>query len=113
MNPSDYIINKVRHLGACDIYMGLTKDTSTWVLAFVDGTPEKDAEEAYSLISTINYAAIEENLPKIAALEASITDRRRDEAILGIDSGWLLYTRNQITALRENLLKAMGNDGLQ
>ena len=40
---------------------------------------------------------------EITALEATITDRRRDEAILGIDNGWLANVRDQIAALRSQL----------
>jgi hypothetical protein len=39
-------------------------------------------------------------LRQIAAIENTITDRRRDEAILGIDIGWLASTRQQINELR-------------
>ncbi len=42
-------------------------------------------------------------LNQILALEATITARRRDEAILGIDNGWLLDIRNQISELRKQL----------
>lgn len=42
---------------------------------------------------------------QIDALELTITDRRRDEAILGTDNGWLKNIRDQITALRSQLTK--------
>ena len=40
---------------------------------------------------------------KIATLEASITQRRQREAILGIDTGWLADVNAQIVALRAKL----------
>lgn len=40
---------------------------------------------------------------QIFILEKSITSRRRDEAILGIDNGWLKKTRAQIDALRTQM----------
>jgi hypothetical protein len=42
-------------------------------------------------------------LGKIAELEASVTDRRIREAVLGIDNGWLANVNAQIDALRNNL----------
>ena len=40
---------------------------------------------------------------QIAALEATITDRRYREAILGIDNSWLANVDAQIAALRAQL----------
>lgn len=40
---------------------------------------------------------------EIARLEAEITDRRRDEAILGIDGGWFVNKRAEIAAERAKL----------
>lgn len=40
---------------------------------------------------------------QISTLEISITPRRRDEAILGQDSGWLSSIRSQIATLRAQL----------
>ncbi len=40
---------------------------------------------------------------QIAELENSITARRRDEAILGEDGGWLAGVRGVISDLREQL----------
>ena len=42
-------------------------------------------------------------LQQITKLETSITPRRRDEAILGIDNSWLKNTRDQIATLRKQL----------
>ena len=42
-------------------------------------------------------------LSQISALESTITARRRDEAILGVDNGWLANVRDQIAALRSQL----------
>ena len=44
-------------------------------------------------------------LQQISALEASVTDRRIREAVLGTDNGWLKGVNDQITALREQLTK--------
>jgi hypothetical protein len=44
-----------------------------------------------------------DTLNQIYALEDTITPRRRDEAILGQDDGWLENTRAQIAALRAQL----------
>lgn len=61
---------------------------------------EKDAKEAAALAAQPN-ALIKQ---QIVDLEATITERRRDEAILGQDTtGWLANVRLQITALRERL----------
>lgn len=40
---------------------------------------------------------------KIARLEASVTDRRLREAVLGIDGGWLKGVSDQIATLRATL----------
>lgn len=40
---------------------------------------------------------------QISALENQITPRRRDEAILGTDGGWLAAKRAEISALRATL----------
>lgn len=42
-------------------------------------------------------------LQQIVIIENTITARRRDEAILGIDNGWLSSTRKQIDELRAAL----------
>jgi hypothetical protein len=42
-------------------------------------------------------------IQQIATLEASITQRRQREAILGIDNGWLADVNAQIIALRAKL----------
>ncbi|MDX2094373.1 MAG: hypothetical protein SFW64_00275 [Alphaproteobacteria bacterium] len=42
-------------------------------------------------------------LEQIVAIERTITDRRRDEAILGEDGGWLAARRNEIALLRSQL----------
>jgi len=42
-------------------------------------------------------------LSQITTLEASITQRRQREAILGIDNGWLEDVNAQIVALRAKL----------
>lgn len=42
-------------------------------------------------------------LSQIAKLEATITQRRQREAILGIDNGWLADVNAQIVALRAKL----------
>lgn len=42
-------------------------------------------------------------LSQIATLEASITQRRQREAILGTDNGWLAGIEAQIAALRAQL----------
>lgn len=48
--------------------------------------------------------ASEQNvLSQIAKLEATITQRRQREAILGIDNGWLADVNAQIVALRAKL----------
>ncbi len=44
-----------------------------------------------------------EALAQIAALESSITERRKREAILGTDNGWLANIDAQIAALRAQL----------
>jgi len=40
---------------------------------------------------------------QIAALEATISERRKREAILGTDNGWLADVNAQIAALRTQL----------
>jgi len=52
--------------------------------------------------STISPATIT-ILNQIIVLENTITARRRDEAILGTDGGWLATTRSKITALRVSM----------
>lgn len=42
-------------------------------------------------------------LSQIAKLEATVTQRRQREAILGIDNGWLADVNAQIVALRAKL----------
>ena len=42
-------------------------------------------------------------IQKIASLEATITDRRIREAVLGIDNGWLKSVNDEITTLRAQL----------
>jgi hypothetical protein len=42
-------------------------------------------------------------LSQIAELEATVTQRRQREAILGIDNGWLADVNAQIVALRAKL----------
>ncbi len=42
-------------------------------------------------------------LSQIAKLEATITQRRQREAILGTDNGWLADVNAQIVALRAKL----------
>jgi len=42
-------------------------------------------------------------LLQIAKLEATITQRRQREAVLGIDNGWLADVNAQIAALRAQL----------
>jgi hypothetical protein len=42
-------------------------------------------------------------IQQMILLENQITARRRDEAILGTDGGWLLAQRASITALRDTL----------
>lgn len=42
-------------------------------------------------------------LVKINKLEASVTQRRLREAVLGIDGGWLVAVNLQIEALRKSL----------
>lgn len=65
------------------------------------------AEEVAAHIA--RSAAHQENLPKIKAqqeilrLEAQITPRRRDEAILQIDNGWLAAQRELINNQRSKL----------
>lgn len=44
-------------------------------------------------------------LNQITALEASVTDRRIREAVLGVDNGWLKNLNNQIATLRSSLQK--------
>lgn len=59
-------------------------------------------ENTYNIaISTqITNAAIKR---QIYLLEQTITERRRDEAILGQDNGWLSNIRSQIISLRVQL----------
>ena len=42
---------------------------------------------------------------QISALEATITDRRLREAILGVDKGWLSNVNAQIASLRASMTK--------
>lgn len=42
-------------------------------------------------------------LGKIAALEATVTDRRIREAVLGVDAGWLRALNDEIATLRARL----------
>lgn len=42
---------------------------------------------------------------QIAELEATATERRYREAVLGIDNGWLKNLNDQISSLREKLNK--------
>ena len=42
---------------------------------------------------------------QISALEATITDRRLREAILGVDKGWLSDVNAQISSLRASMKK--------
>lgn len=44
-------------------------------------------------------------LAKIAELEASVTDRRIREAVLGLDSGWLKSLNDQVATLRATLTR--------
>ena len=44
-------------------------------------------------------------LAQIAALEATVTERRIREAVLGIDNGWLKDLNDQIVSLRAQLTK--------
>ncbi len=66
-------------------------------------TPEEEAE------ADAREAAHAAEAPKIAirseitVLEASITQRRTREAILGTDNGWLANVDSQIAALRAQL----------
>lgn len=55
-----------------------------------------------AVASTVSYERAD-ILRQILVMENDITPRRRDEAILGIDDGWLAAKREQITALRETL----------
>ena len=62
----------------------------------VEEEAEADAREA-ARAAEAPKAAIRQ---QIISIEATITDRRRDEAILGVDNGWLASVRDQIAALR-------------
>ena len=42
---------------------------------------------------------------QIQALEATVTDRRVREAVLGVDDNWLKNLNDQIAALRAQLTK--------
>ncbi len=50
-----------------------------------------------------NQISNQEIKNQIAVLESQITNRRRDEAILGTDNGWLVNKRNEISVLRSQL----------
>ena len=66
------------------------------------GTPYKNGNFVIPVITVDpNYEILQE----IFLLETSITARRRDEAILGIDKGWLAETRAKIDNLRLQLKK--------
>lgn len=74
----------------------------------VDGVlvPLTGAEISERASALVTYnSAVTNNAVKqqIVVLEQSITDRRRDEAILGQDNGWLANVRSQIATLRSQL----------
>lgn len=59
-----------------------------------------DAAGAPCLIDPAALTPKQMTLAKIADLEASVTDRRIREAVLGMDGGWLKGLNDQVVALR-------------
>ena len=66
-------------------------------------TPQEEAERDAEEAAYEAEKPRQEILRQILQLENTITPRRRDEAILGVDNGWLASVRAQITALRSQL----------
>jgi hypothetical protein len=69
----------------------------------VELTDQEQAEYDARQVAWQAGAANRALLAQIVTLEATITARRRDEAILGEDNGWLAGVRSQIAALRTQL----------
>lgn len=56
-----------------------------------------------SFVSESLKEANEDKLKQIYLLEAEITDRRKREAILGTDNGWLAAKEAEIATIRNTL----------
>lgn len=80
-------------------------DDSRFENALPAGCVQISDEEATRLQQPTPLNANELILSQIAGLEASVTDRRIREAVLGIDHGWLKGINDQISALRAQLTK--------
>lgn len=73
-----------------------------------DGATLPDSSDVKNYESAYNSAMDNQQFNSkvkmaIISLELTITERRRDEAILGQDNGWLSDIRSQITVLRKTL----------
>lgn len=68
-----------------------------------DSCIEITEDEAATLQASKQLTGNSLTLRKIAELEATVTDRRIREAVLGIDNGWLAGVNDQIAALRKSL----------
>lgn len=66
-------------------------DLQQWLAA---GNKPESADQSTSNALTLS---------KIAEIEASVTDRRIREAVLGIDGGWLKALNDQVAALRAQI----------
>lgn len=81
----------------------IRKDGQGW--RAVNGPDDLEAEEVFSneapgpIVPTTKQLI----LSGIADLEATVTDRRIREAVLGVDGGWLKSLNDQVAALRKQL----------
>ena len=80
---------------------------SAGVISFAATATEKQKVAAQAIADAwLNDPSIEDNdeiEEQILAIEATITQRRNREAILGTDNGWLADTDAKIKALRAQL----------
>ena len=80
---------------------------SAGVISFSTTATEKQKVAAQAISDAwLNDPSIEDNdetEEQILAIEATITQRRQREAILGTDNGWLADTDAKIKALRDQL----------
>ena len=92
--------------------MKFFKDSSNQVFAYAaDGSQDAFIQSGLVQISESEADALRKTvlteidflLDKIYELEASVTDRRIREAVLGIDNGWLKALNEQIAELRATL----------
>lgn len=74
---------------------------SNGIISFGQEATEEQKAAATEILQKL--IANDSILKQIQELEDTITERRRDEAILGQDNGWLKNIRGQISALRATL----------